>query len=270
MQTQQTNAGTLKLRVWAGVLAVLWGYFFFGLIDLLVFLEGPAWVENTMLDTGWGLLFLVLVAGPLVAVATAPGTTVVTAVQQIYLVAGAVAVGAAVTASPEAVFVVAGLAGTAQLLAGCTDAPGSWLRRTGHWSWWPGVVVCAGTAPGMAYVAACASAARNDPTPDLTWDVNHWPVQAALPLAVLAAAALAATYPPGWRVPAWCASVSAIWFGVLAWTHPDLDASVGQPWAATTIGWGLVFLVAVHLGARRDRSQRGSRGAADSDAALPV
>jgi hypothetical protein len=59
--------------VLAGLLAVFWGFLFYGLIDLLAFAQGPDFHASLLLSTGWGLLFLVLVAGPLVAVAVRPG-----------------------------------------------------------------------------------------------------------------------------------------------------------------------------------------------------
>src|SRR3954451_3442810 len=56
------------LRGVAGVLAVFWGVFFFGIVDLLAFLQGAEFHDTILLSTGWGLLFLFLVAGPLAVV----------------------------------------------------------------------------------------------------------------------------------------------------------------------------------------------------------
>jgi hypothetical protein len=254
MTTERPVVNTVTLRVWAGILALVWGYFFFGAIDLLVFFQtGPGFYAGTMLETGWGLVFFVLVAAPLGAVAVTPAVTV-TALQQVYLVAVSLVATSAVSLSGGPVIVVAGLVGSAQLLAGCIGEPVVRLRRPAGWSWWPGAVVLAGTGPAMAYTFASASSARSSVHPSTTWGVNHWPVQAALPLAVLFAAVLAATYPQGWQVPAWCAAVSAGWFGVLAWTHPNVVATVSHPWAVAAIGWSVVFLLAIHLGAASRRS----------------
>ncbi|MGH3478619.1 MAG: hypothetical protein ACRDQD_17500 [Nocardioidaceae bacterium] len=246
----------LKVRAVAGVLAVLWGYLFFGITDLLVFLQGPEFVADTMLETGWGLLFVFLVAVPLAVVAVTP-TIPVTALQQIHLVAAALAAAGVVSLAPAQWVVAAALIGSAQWLAALTGSPTMWLRRPGRWSWLPGAVVLAGVVPGLGYMLASASSARNGEHPITTWGLDHWPVQAALPLAVLACAALAATYPPGWPVPAWCAAVSAGWFGVLAWTHPEVVASVDRPWAVAAVGWGVGFVLTIHWGAAKGPRRRG-------------
>ena len=53
------------LRILAALLAVFWGLAFYGLIDLLAFAQGPEFHATLLLSTGWGLLFLFLVAAPL-------------------------------------------------------------------------------------------------------------------------------------------------------------------------------------------------------------
>jgi hypothetical protein len=65
-------------------------------------------------------------------------------------------------------------------------------------------------APGCAY--AWTSATGDARITDDTWGLDHWPAQAALPLAVPLICALAAGHPPGWRLPAWSAGAAAAWF----------------------------------------------------------
>jgi hypothetical protein len=97
--------------------AVFWGYLFFGVIDLFVFLQGPEFHESFHLETGWGLFFLVLVAAPLVAVAVAPDRVIPAAFQQVLLVAMAIAIGAALSASPRHLLPAVGLGATAVAVA---------------------------------------------------------------------------------------------------------------------------------------------------------
>src|SRR3954462_14807537 len=61
-------------RVVAGSAAVFWGFFWFGLIDLLVVvLQDQEFYHHYLFESGWGLLYLVLVAVPLVVLAVRPG-----------------------------------------------------------------------------------------------------------------------------------------------------------------------------------------------------
>ena len=43
------------LKVLAGLLAVFWGFLFYGLIDLLAFAQGPDFHASLVLSTGWGV-----------------------------------------------------------------------------------------------------------------------------------------------------------------------------------------------------------------------
>ena len=53
----------------AGLGALLWGFFFFGLIDLLVrFLPFDDFYATYLLETGWGVLYFILVTVPLLSV----------------------------------------------------------------------------------------------------------------------------------------------------------------------------------------------------------
>lgn len=75
--------------------AVAWGYVFFGLTDLLVIFIDPGFYAVFLLETGWGLLFLVLVAVPLIAVVIRPRSPVL--LVQVLAVAAGVAVAAVIT-----------------------------------------------------------------------------------------------------------------------------------------------------------------------------
>src|SRR3954449_10113291 len=98
----------LWVRVTAGVLAVWWGFLFYGLIDLLAFLQGPEFHDSILLSTGWGLLFLFLAAGPLAVLCLGRAAWSSAAAIQIAAVALALAVTAGLSAAPR--FLLAALA----------------------------------------------------------------------------------------------------------------------------------------------------------------
>ena len=237
-------------RIAAALLSVVWGFFFFGLTDLIAFTDGPEYRAAMMLSTGWGLLFLVLVAAPLVAVAVAPRVVAPLAVCQVAACSVAVAVAAAVSASPRHLAVAAALAVSALIvlaLSGGLDP----VRRLG-WRATPGpaVLVLVAVAPLCAYAWMAARSAGSSPTTSYTAGLDHWPIQAALPFAVLLAAALAAGRPRGWRVPAWSAGAAVLWFAVVSWLEPHLTASPGRRWAVAATLWAIAFVVSAERGHR--------------------
>ena len=227
------------LKVLAGLLAVFWGFLFYGLIDLLAFAQGPDFHASLVLSTGWGLLFLVLVAGPLGAVVVRPGTSA-TAVRQVAVVGVAVAVAAALSESPRHLLVAGAVLGTAAVLAAVrppTGAPARARRRP----WAPRLLVVLAAGPACAYAWTAARTTGSSTLTDDTWGLDHWPVQAAFPLAVLGVAALAAARPGGWRLPTWTVVISAAWFGVVRWLEPDLVGSPGRGWATVVLTWTIAF-----------------------------
>ena len=250
----------LWLRVLAGLFGVFWGFFFYGLIDLLAFAQGEQFHAALLLSTGWGLLFLFLVAAPLVALAVRPSAVSPSALAEVTLVAAAVITAAALSSSPGYLSVAAGLVVTVAVLAlAARERPWDALEAW-RWSTLPATLVLIAVAPCCAY--AWTSATGDARITDDTWGLDHWPAQAALPLAVLLISALAAGHPSGWRLPAWSAGASAAWFAIVCWLEPHLVASVSRPWAAATLIWSVAFIAATHLGARDRRPARPRMSAA--------
>jgi hypothetical protein len=142
------------------VLAIFWGLWFFGLTDLLVFLQGPEFHADFHLETGWGLFFLVMVAVPLAAIAVAPRSVLPAAVQQVLLAAVAVAIGAALSASPKHLLPAAGLAATALVVASLSGSVRVALPTARRWSWPLGSLVIVAAVPWFGYALAAAEDAR--------------------------------------------------------------------------------------------------------------
>jgi hypothetical protein len=236
------------VRVSASLFALFWGYLFYGLIDLLMPFGDRTFHQSLLLETGWGLVFVFLVAAPLIAAAVRPHVALPVALQQLVLVAAAVIVAAVMSASPRHLLIASGLLFTVLVIAR-GHAP-SLLTPSRRWSWAPAALVIAAAVPWFIYAATSASAYRDEGPPiDLTWEFNHWPIQAALPVAVVLIAAFAASYPPGWIVPTWCTGVCAAWLAVVSWFEPDLAASLGRAWAFTAFAWAIAFVTTMHLSA---------------------
>jgi len=231
----------IPLRVAAAVLAVFWGLLFYGLIDLLAFLQGPEFHDTVLLSTGWGLVFLVLVAAPLATVAVASRATASSAAAELLAVAAAVAVGALLSASPRHLALTAGLLLSAALVAWLGHAsprPIEW-----HWSTAPAAALAVAVVPAASYVWTSARSTGTGRTTDDTWGFDHWPVQAALPVALLLVAALAAGHPRGWRLPLWTATAATIWFAVVAFVEPSLVGSLDRGWSVAVLVWAVGFAV---------------------------
>lgn len=238
-------------RVVALVLAAWWSVGFFGVVDLLTVLQGMDFRAELMLSTGWGLVFLALVAAPLLVVAARPSAAP-TATVQLACVALAIAVGALLAGSPAHLAVAAGVLASALVVAALAGARAVRTTVAGwRWSWRPGVLVLLAAGPAMAYAWSAARAYGVDPVSDQTLGLDHWPVQAAFPLAVLLVAALGAGAPRGWAVPTWCVTGATAWFAVVAWWQPHLAGSVGRGWSGAALLWAVADAVVLHRDARR-------------------
>lgn len=181
----RTGPRQVTFRLLALVMAAFWGFFFFGLIDLLAFAAGPDFHTSLMLSTGWGLVFLFLVAAPLLAVGMRPHLAAPAALGLVAAVAAAVTAGALLSGSVPHLTVAAGLAATVVLIAAAGDRRRAMWRPSWRRSAVPMVLVAAAAVPWSAYAWAAARSTGANPVADETWGLDHWPIQAALPVALL-------------------------------------------------------------------------------------
>jgi hypothetical protein len=229
------------------VLAVLfWGFLWFGLIDLLVVVQqDDRFYAHYLFESGWGLLYLVLVSVPLAILAWHPGDPV--ALAQLSTVTAAVLAGAAWGVALPQLWNGIGLVFTVGLLAWLGGrAPGRWWRRPD-----PVLLVLAvGSLP--AAVAYAEPLARNTTeVPDITNGVSHYPMQASLALAVVGVVTLAAFTLA--RLPTWTAAFSAVWLGVESVVYPHLTGSLGETGGTLTAIWGVLVVLAVEVARQRHR-----------------
>jgi hypothetical protein len=235
------------VRVTAGALAVWWGLVFYGLIDLLAFLQGPEFHDSILLSTGWGLLFLFLVAGPLTVLAVRSESDSAAASAQIGCVTVALVIAAFLGQSAGYLLAAAGMAFTLALVMvlGATSVAAT--LSTWRWSTPPALMVALAVVPLAHYAWVSASNTHTGVTTDDTFSLDHWPAQAALAVAALLIAALAAGHPRGWQVPTWSVAASGAWFAVACWLEPHLVGTVSRPWAAALLVWCVAFAVVTHL-----------------------
>ena len=80
---------------------------------------------------------------------------------------------------------------------------------------------------------------------------GHWSAMGAFALIILGLAGIGALRPPGWRVPAWSAGLSAILYGSASFANPGDASSATGVWALLAVIWGAAFILA----AERERRE---------------
>lgn len=238
-------------RVVSAAAAVFWGFFFFGLIDLLTpFVEGELFAAHYLTETGWGLTYLVLVAVPLLVLVARPGSTV--ALLQLAAVGLALGLGALMAGSSTHLLPALGVLVTAGLVA----ALGRPLTPVPHARPVPLTGLLTGVLTVLALLPAAAYAwdmARATDDPEQTWGLDHYPTQAGFAVAVVLVAALASYAARSRRsawLPALTAAFCAVWMGSLSLVWPDRLASLGTAWGVVAVAWGGVLAAVVAVGSR--------------------
>jgi hypothetical protein len=240
-------------RTVAALAAVFWGFFFFGLIDLIVGVlpldQFYDFYDTYLLEAGWGVLYFILVTLPLVSVAFVPELT--SPVTQVALAGCAVGVAAVLTYTWLQLLPAGGLLLTAAvlyLLGGRTSqsqpSAGSHpVRRKAQPDIRSLVLTVAAAVPLLWFAIEIGANVRAGirPNDDISLGLSHWPMQAALALALLATAALAAVRQRGWQVSAWTVAVGTGWMGVFSVAYPHHAGSFGLLGGTAAILWAVVF-----------------------------
>jgi hypothetical protein len=240
----------MSARLAAVAAAIVWGLFYFGLIDLLVvIIQDVRFDPFYLLETGWGLLYTVLVAVPLVVFAVRPRWPVL--LQQLVVVAAAVLVCALITPAAAQIAPAVLLAMTALVLSvwsGHGLAPIRGLSLHGVNRGMAALALVAAVS-AVGYAAQMIQAARSGEPDDDTWGLMHLPMQAAFGLSVAGVAAVAvlarAGNSAGWQVPAMTAAASAAWLGLVSMAYPGHLGSLGRVGGAAAVAWGVAFAVGV-------------------------
>ncbi|MPZ91664.1 MAG: hypothetical protein GEU68_08565 [Actinobacteria bacterium] len=84
---------------------------------------------------------------------------------------------------------------------------------------------------------------------------GHWSAMGAFNLILIGLAWVAALRPPGWRLPAWSAGLSAVLFGVASIANPGDASAIKAYWSLFAIAWGIGFIVIAEA-TRRESAPR--------------
>jgi hypothetical protein len=223
-------------RVLAGLFATTWLVLpGFGLIDLTVTWNAE-WPQ--VLEAGWGMYMTALVAVPFVVLAVRSPTHLPAEVQ-LYVVGGALVVSAVVAAEWWLTVWGAAVVVETAIVAGLPRRhrrPRA-FRLRGH----PLMLVAAfGVVPWSIYAITMWSLACQQRTDsDVTMGIDHFAVQGAFGLAVLALVAVAACWPVGRRLLGTCAGLSAVYLGIVSLFWHPTPGSLGPIWSALCVLWGL-------------------------------
>jgi hypothetical protein len=239
-EADEESRRTVRWISWIAGLFVL--LLFFALVDLsvpLFFQSRPEFYEGYLLETGWGVLFTFFVGIPLCILGSRPENA--SAALLPVAAATAVLVAAVMSVRPGHLLIAAGLlvpAAVKFLPDGNQELKA--LRTSGRFHW-PTLALSVIALPVAAVFASdMATAAREGRDPvDLTWDFDHWPIQAAAALVIPLAGAVLSFRLPGWRPMVFIVAVGAAWFGTVSIVYPDHAGSLG-----TVIGWASIFWAA--------------------------
>lgn len=272
-----SNAGrgdrALGQRIGALVVALFWAVPFFGIIDLLVgvvpdrFPDEYDWTSLVVISTSWGLLYAVLIPVPLVAWAVRPMAWVG---PQVVVIAAAILVSGLVAPAPGQVAVALLVAASGAFARMWRPRPAWSVRRLllGRAFWPVHALLVLGLAAALYEAWAVLDAARDGAADDITNGLEHLPMQAGFTLAVPLAAA-AAVWATANRVVGWWfaivpPAISAVWFGALCATHPDLVGSLGRTMGWCTAAWGVAVGLAVWATGYRTRPASEEPGASSA------
>jgi hypothetical protein len=232
-------------RVIAAVSAVIWGVLNFGVIDLATaVLRDPVFAEHYILELGWGLLYLVLVAVPFAALVVRPAAGLMH--WQVAIVAVSLAVAAALAGQPGHLVpaVALGLTAAALWLLGGAQAPVVTWRATV-----PLGIACCGVVAWSWYAVTMARSTGHD---EVTNQLTHLPAQAALGFALgLGSVSVAVTSGArSHRVELVIVTGSALLLGVESVVNPELLGSLGTLGGAAAVVWSGALAIAVLLPGR--------------------
>jgi hypothetical protein len=228
----------------------------FGLIDLIDGYTGFVdQARNQVLDSGWGLVFGVILPIGLLAQLRRPERRIA-GIQQTGVVALALAAAAVLGEAWRYLGLAAGIAGACAVLLTLHPARRTFLARGPRLEPVMLALAAVGALPALVYAGRMASAERRDlpPADAVSNGLHHWTVMTALALLVLMLVLLAGLRTRGWRIPALSASIAAGGWAISCLLAPDSAAgSEGHAWAWATLAWAVVALAAAVRPQRHER-----------------
>jgi hypothetical protein len=247
------------VRVVGIVAAIFFAVLFFGIVDLTTAIgQTEGFYEVYLLETGWGLLYTVLLPATLLMWAVHPFRRLLP--QQVFGVAVAMFVTGLLAQAPGQLLV--------SLVIAAVAAVPSFFLGTSVWrldglsvrgaSRWLVVLVVVAVVAAAVYAWEMLDAHRAGVRDDVTLYLDHLPMQAAFAMALALSAAVAVlaggARAPGWRAAALPSAVSAVWFGAVSVAYPEHLGSLGAAGGYVAIAWGVLFVgLAGTTGRSRER-----------------
>ena len=218
-----------------------------GVIDLTVTWD-PDW--PVMLEAGWGLFFTVGVGLPFLVTAIRPNLARV-ALTQLYVLTAALVVGAVVGLEPQSWWIFVMLLIEVPLIFAI--APSTRLQRGRTQIPLLALAVIA-TPAALVYAWDMADLNRLSlPNSDITNFVDHYAVQAALALALIALPAVAALWPDTRRLLGTSTALMAAYLGLVSYYWPGEWGGFNAGWSVAVMVWAGAVLAAAWWPRRRAR-----------------
>jgi hypothetical protein len=226
------------LRGLAGLSALTWWVLpGMGVIDLTVTWD-PDW--PVMLEAGWGLLCTVGLGLPFLLAAVAPAYARA-ALAQVLVVAAALAVAAVMAQEPPMWWFFVLLVLEVPLLLLLSSGPSATARRR------PALLGLAAVAAPVALSDAWSMFADNRALHfdgDITNGVDHYAVQGALGLVLVALPVAAGLGAPGRRLLGTSTALMAGYLGLVGYQWVDVQADLGNAAALAAMAWAAAALTA--------------------------
>ncbi len=86
-------------------------------------------------------------------------------------------------------------------------------------------------------------------TGDAHAEMEHWNRMAVFALLVIIWALIGSSDRSGWRLTAWIAGLSSMWYGFQSLLFPAASAA-SLPWALAATGWGIAYIFVAERRAR--------------------
>ena len=226
-------------RLLAALAALFWGWLFFGVNDFLsVFIEGSEFAQHYIVESGWGLMFLVMVAVPFGALVVRPGRTIL--VWSLLACGVALVVGGLFARSLWQTLPGLAVAATAGVVGALGGA--SFGTPEVHPDRWLTLLSLAASIPALWYAGHVAVDSR---AAEETWAWTHGAVQAGVAVAIVLVTALVALTPPqpGRVLVAVTATFTAGFLGIESMVYPDRVGTLGTTGGAVAALWSAAFML---------------------------
>jgi hypothetical protein len=249
----RTSWRWLAYTACAGVLALLYGVVFFGLTSLaLAWFQTREGVAGPVTEVGYGVLVGIFLTVGLASQLRHADRNVA-GLQQASLVVPALLIGSALAGDAQnveaALIVIVGVG----VLIVLKSERGELLRIAGTPDPWLVGMVLVAAVPLVWYAVDVGAEAR-----DLTGPPHHvqrLSTMAAMAVAIVLVGFLAAARTKGWTLPAWCAGIATVLFGLASLLYPTHPGTAGAAWGGLAMVGGALFIgVATSTSKRHVRS----------------